>query len=163
MTPMDVKFRLFNIILLGYILYFLYNLYKYSFVHSLWNTLLMWATIVVATPFISFGIISSSPIKLYLHIPMYVGQIAASILSLFLIFNYTSYAPSIISKIIDKKMYSIFVISIISSIMLSMIVDNIIDYYTRSTKINPWTMSALIISSSILIYLYKVKIMIAEN
>lgn len=161
--PMDVKLRIFNCISFGFILYFLYHLYKYSFTYSLFSTLLMWATVVIATPFPSFGIITSSPIKIYLHIPMYVGQIIASILSLFLIFNYTFYAPSIISKIIDKKMYSIFVISIVSSIMLTMILDNIIDYYTQSTKINPLTMSVLVIVSSILVYFYKVNIMIAEK
>jgi hypothetical protein len=103
------------------------------------------------------------PIKIYLNIPMYISQIIASVLSMVMIINYTLYAPSMISKIMDKKMYYIFAISIVSSTTLSMILDKIIDYYTLSIKINPLSMSALVIISSILVYLYKTDIFISEN
>ena len=155
-----IKNQLFNIILLLFLLFFLYNLYNYSLMHSLLHTLLAWASIVVATPFPAFGSITSSPINIYLNIPIYVSQIFASILSLFLIFTYTSYAPSIISKIINKKMYSIFAISIVSSITSCMILDNIINY-TKSTKINPVSMLILVIVTLILVYMYTINIIIA--
>lgn len=94
---------------------------------------------------------------------MYISQMFASILSIFLIFKDTSYAPSIISKILNKKMYYIFVISIISSTTLSMILDNMIDYYTQSVPINMLSMTALVIISSILVYKYKTDIGMIES
>jgi len=163
MKPNDIKFKIFQIISFIFILFFLYNLYKNSFVDSFMTTLLMWATVVVATPFPSAAIILTLPIKIYLNIPMYISQIIASVLSMVMIINYTLYAPSMISKIMDKKMYYIFAISIVSSTTLSMILDKIIDYYTLSIKINPLSMSALVIISSILVYLYKTDIFISEN
>lgn len=163
MKPNDIKFKIFQIISFIFILFFLYNLHTYSFDDSLITTLLMWSTVVVATPFPSAAIILTLPIKIYLNIPMYISQIIASILSIFMIIKYTSYAPSMISKIMDKKMYYIFAISIVSSTTLSMILDKVIDYYTRSIKINTLSMSALVIISSILVYMYKTDIFIAEN
>jgi uncharacterized membrane protein len=91
--------------------------------------------------------------KIFLNIPMYISQIIASILSLLLIFTYNSYAPQIIKTIVEQQMYSIFFISIVSSVVISKWIDHVID---RNVKIE--ILLLLTIISFVLVYIYKIHV-----
>jgi len=145
--------KTFQIISILFLLYFIYNIYYYSVIDSLFKTILLWATVVVATPLPSAAVLLSFPMKIFLNIPMYISQIIASILSLLLIFTYTSYAPQIIKTIVEQQMYSIFFISIVSSVVISKWIDHVID---RNVKIE--ILLLLTIISFVLVYIYKIHV-----
>jgi hypothetical protein len=143
----------FQIISILFLLYFIYNIYYYSVIDSLFKTILLWATVVVATPLPSAAVLLSFPMKIFLNIPMYISQIIASILSLLLIFTYTSYAPQIIKTIVEQQMYSIFFISIVSSVVISKWIDHVID---RNVNIEIFLLLTII--SFVLVYIYKIHV-----
>ena len=149
--------HLFRIVSILCILYFLYNIYYNSILTSFVITVAAWATVVIATPIPAGALLLSIPMKTFLGIPLHISQIIVSVLALFLLFFYINYAPAFIKNIFEKNMYSIFVISIVCSVLLSKLLDHLYDYYMYK-KLNVENVLLLSIGAGILLYLYKLQI-----
>jgi len=154
---MNLHFHMFRFMAVSFLIYFVYNAYQYSIVYSLLDTLLMWASVVVATPLPSAALLLSFPVKVFFDIPMYISQIIASILSILLLFVFMKHTPEFVMKIWKKQLYSIFAISIACSVLLSELLDLFYNYYVGK-KINVYYVLCITLLSGILLYLYKMKI-----
>jgi len=145
---------LFTIISILCLLYFIYNTYHYSVQTSFLKTLVLWATIVVATPLPSAALLLSFPAKVFFNIPMYISQIVVSIVSLGILYVYSQYAQLFVQTILQHQLYSIFVICILCSVILSKMLESIIEY----KKLDFETFILLGIVSSVLLFAYKVQL-----
>ena len=132
-------------------------MYHNSILTSFVITAAAWSTVVVATPIPSGALLLSFPLKTFLGIPLHISQVFVSVLALCLLYVYINYAPVFIKTIFQKNMYSIFVISIVCSVLLSRILDQVYDYYMYK-KMNIENVVLLSIGSGILLYLYKLQI-----
>jgi len=148
--------HLFRIVSILCILYFLYNIYHNSILTSFAITAAAWSTVVVATPIPSGALLLSVPMKTFIGIPLHISQIIVSIFAMCLLYFYINYAPTFIKTIFQKNMYSIFVISILCSVLLSKLLDHL-HYYYMYKQLNVETV-LLSIGSGILLYLYKLQI-----
>jgi branched-subunit amino acid transport protein len=104
------------------ILYFIYHWSQ----NPLTKSMLMWSSLVIATPIPNASILLSFPAKIFFGIPLYVSQIITSILSiLFIAFLSSLSQPTFLQEVIKHQTYSIFVISILSSILIANIIDEL--------------------------------------
>ncbi len=142
----------FRIVSILCILYFLYNIYHHSILTSFVITAADWSTVVVATPIPSGALLLSFPMKVFLGIPLHISQVFVSVLALCILFVYINYAPEFIKTIFQKNMYSIFGISILCSVLLSKLLDQLYDFKMNIENV------ILLSGSCILLYLYKVQI-----
>jgi hypothetical protein len=134
----------------------LYDAYKRSVENAVVDTLIMWATAVLSTPIPSVSILLGFPIKMFLNIPIYITYIIIAFLSFFILIQYEHRDSSFVQKILQNKMYSIFILSILSSTVLTYLLDSGIEYVTES---KPMQHTFLMILASILLiglYVYQV-------
>lgn len=121
----------FKIISILFLFIFVFKLINNTLTYSFYSTILLWASVVVATPLPSASILFSFPFKIYFNIPMHITQILASILSLVLIkFINPMYLPDFVKTLIKRKIFYITVIiCIITSVGLSKLLDSILNAY----------------------------------
>lgn len=113
------SFKILSIIL------FIYFFYHWSH-NPVKKSLLMWSTLVVATPIPNASILLSFPLKVFYDIPFYVSQIVASILSIgFILFLPSLSQPTFLKNILRQEKYWIFPLSILSSILIANIIDDL--------------------------------------
>jgi len=110
----------FQILSLIMIIYFIVHWSQ----NPLEKSILAWSTAVVATPIPNASILLSFPAKVFFHIPLYISQIIASILSiLFIAFLPSLSQPTFLKNILRQENYFIFPLSILSSILIAKIID----------------------------------------
>ena len=151
-----IHFVIFKLIFFIFFIYFLYDAYKRSVENAVVDTLIMWATAVLSTPIPSVSILLGFPIKMFLNIPIYITYIIIAFLSFFILIQYEHRDSSFVQKILQNKMYSIFILSILSSTVLTYLLDSGIEYVTES---KPMQHTFLMILASILLiglYVYQV-------
>ena len=146
---------LFQLVSVLFFVYFLYNIYSLSVVDAFLETLTMWATIVVATPIPSVSILLGFPLKLFLNISIHIIYLFIAGLSLFIIFH-SDHNSVFVQHILDANMYSIFAISILSSTILTKLLDSGIDYVAERKPMH-YTLP-LVITSCLLLALYAYQI-----
>ena len=104
-------------------------------------SLFIWCLTVCTTPISSASILLSFPIKIFTSTPMFVTKLVTSILSLGILVYFYNYDYGLIYKIplgkafiriIKSKLYSLFLIAIISSVISSYMLDNFIDVFILS-------------------------------
>ena len=112
---------------------FVYKLIHHSLLHSVYSTLLLWASVVVATPLPSASILFSFPLNVYFKIPMHVTQIVASVVALGMIrFMNPVYLPGFVKLLIKKNIFNTTVLfCIISSVVLSKVLDTLLTPYLQ--------------------------------
>lgn len=153
MKSETVKFHIFKLVSVLFFIYFLYEVYTRSSIKvALLDTLTEWATAVVSTPIPSVSILLGFPLKMFFNLPIYITYLLIAGLSIFILFHYEHYDPSLDKKIIYTKMYSIFIISILSSTILTKLLDSGIEYITERKPIQH--LEFMILSSTLLIALY---------
>jgi hypothetical protein len=102
------------------IIYFVYHWSQ----NPLQKSMLAWSTAVIATPIPNASILLGFPAKVFFQIPLYVSQIVASIPSIFFIAFLPSLSqPTFLQNILRQQDYSIFILSILSSILIANIID----------------------------------------
>jgi hypothetical protein len=112
------SFQILSLIMLGYFFYH----WSQS---PLQKSLLMWSTLVIATPIPNASILLSFPAKIFFNIPLYLSQVVASILSiLFILFISPMSQPIFLKKILRQRLYLVFLLSILSSILIAKIIDD---------------------------------------
>ena len=151
MKSTTVQIHIFQLISILFFIYFLYDLYSRSVVDALLDTITMWATIVVTTPIPSVSILLGLPLKLFFNLSIYITYIFIACLSIFILFNF-DHNSSFVKRILQTKTYSIFIISILSSTILTKLLDSGIDYFTEHKPMQHTLV--MIIASSVLLGLY---------
>jgi len=104
-------------------------------------SLFIWCLTVCTTPISTASILLSFPIKILTKIPMFVTKFVSSMLGLVLLVYFYKSNYNLISKnplgrafikIIQNKLYSLFVVSIVASVLSSYILDTLVDNFLLS-------------------------------
>lgn len=100
------------------------------------DAIFIWAFFVIATPVPESGLLISLPLKRFFNFKMSHVQIVVSLLALFLTFYLyykhnsiikATYIGRVFDEIVKNRQYSILLLSIVSSILGSELIDNYID------------------------------------
>ena len=136
----------FKMISILFLLIFLFYGIKNGVNHGFKLTLFIWSLTVCATPISSASILLSFPIKIFTTIPMFVTKFLTSILSLGILVYFYNYHRTLISKIplgksfiriIKSKLYLLFLVAIIASVISSYMLDNFVDIFILNEKKPP--------------------------
>jgi len=128
--------NIFNGLSLLFGLLFIYYVYTNGIEKGLFKTIFIWCKFVVATPIPEAGLLVSMPLKNLLNIELDKTQIIVSIFSLaYIIYSYVYFKNYLnqynlgryIIKIIEFFEFSIFIVSILASISISYLINEIID------------------------------------
>ncbi len=147
-----IQLHIFQFVSILFFIYFLYSVYSHSVVDALADTLTAWATVVISTPIPSVSILLGFPLKLFFKIPIYITYLFIAVLSFVILTHFENYDSSFVQHILETKTYSIFIISIVSSTILTHLLDSGIEYVIDRKPMHH-TLS-LVLASSTLIVLY---------
>jgi hypothetical protein len=151
-----IQLHIFQFVSILFFIYFLYSVYSHSVVDALRDTLTAWATVVISTPIPSVSILLGFPLKLFFKIPIYITYLFIAVLSFFILVYFKSHDSSFVQHILETKTYSIFIISIVSSTILTHLLDSGIEYVVDRKPMHH-TLS-LVLASSALIILYSYQV-----
>jgi hypothetical protein len=120
MNQLQYQTYSFQILSIIMVIYFFYHWSQ----NPLQKSLLLWSTLVIATPIPNASILLSFPAKVFFDIPLYISQIITSVISiLFILFIPSMSQPSFLKNILRQRKYYIFILSILSSILIANIID----------------------------------------
>lgn len=129
-----IKFYMYETINIIFILILIFYTSYHGYKNGLYETLFTWAFLAVCTPIPESGLLISLPLKKYFDIRMVFSQIIVSLISitiLIILYNIKNIKSLFLAKklnnIIKNKRYLVFIISIISSIIGTELIDNFID------------------------------------
>jgi hypothetical protein len=140
-----ININLFNGISLLFILIFVYYYIFFGLKRGLFTTFIIWCLFVTATPIPEAGLLVSIPLKNLLKIDLDITQWIVSFIALtFIFYSYYNFRISLsetksgrfLLKIIDFGSFSIFITSIIASVSLSYLINEIIDSIIYKKEIN---------------------------
>lgn len=144
-----IKSNLFNIVSIIFLIIFIFYTYKRGSLYGGYITIVIWAFFVTLTPIPEAGLLLTFPIKHFFGINMYISQIVISLLAIAILIYVYYVKPNIIKNspigkifmyIVKNKLYSILFISIISSIIGSYLLDELLkyienkDYFNKTNK-----------------------------
>ena len=153
MKSETAHFHIFKLISILFFIYFLYEVYvRSSIVVALIDTLTTWAMEVVSTPIPSVSILLGFPLKMFFDLPIHTTYLLITGLSFFILYHYKHYDSPFIKHILQTNMYSIFIISIVSSTILTMLLDSGINYVTEGKPMHH--VVPMVIISTLLIAAY---------
>ena len=133
----------FSFLSFVFLLTFAYYGFKNGTQNGLYISLFLWAFFVCSVPIPQVALLLSFPLKHFLDITIHMSQ---AIISLFAIcvlvfFNYSRVKIlekntiwKIFQKIINNKIYSIFIISITASIIGSYVIDTFVDLFVLKKR-----------------------------
>lgn len=130
----EIKFYMYEAINIVFICILIFYISYHGYTKGIYETLFIWAFLAVATPIPESGLLISLPLKKYFDVKMVYSQIVVSLLGLFLLYYFYNqsfikplFLGKVLNDIIKNQRYLVFVISIISSIIGSELIDNMID------------------------------------
>lgn len=157
----EIKLYIFDFVSVCFLLLFVFYGYlrgtKYGFMLSVF----IWAVFVCTTPIPEAALLLSFPLKNFFNIPMDISQVFISIFALLLLFLfYVYYTPllktiiigKMFHKIINLRLFTLFVYSIIASVAGAYILDRLIDLYLFKS-INTTNWYYVIIALIIMVFL----------
>ena len=139
---MESYIFLYDIVATIFALILLCMVYYYGFSDGSMRAIFVWAFLLVATPIPESGLLVTLPFKRFFDIEMPLVQVFLSILCMMYMFclNSNTYKDFFLGKLFEKivtnKYYSIFLISIVSSVIGSELIENIIDNYISGKAIH---------------------------
>lgn len=131
-----LQINIFNGISVIFLLIFIYYCLFFGLKRGLFSTIIIWCLFVVATPIPEAGLLVSVPLKNLLSIDLDTTQLVVSFLALgFIFYAYYNFrntlketkSGKILLKIVDFGSFSIFVTSIVASVSLSYLINELID------------------------------------
>ena len=141
------------------IFYISYN----GYTRGIYETLFIWAFLAVCTPVPESGLLISLPLKRYFDVKMMYSQVVVSVVALLILYVFYYYKqhllkPLFLGRIFNEIMkngrYLVFVISIISSIIGSDLIDNLIDRYLFYQEHEHMETKALVFGFLVLLYFF---------
>tara|TARA_Y100000389_G_scaffold181404_1_gene196976 strand:- start:6331 stop:6927 length:597 start_codon:yes stop_codon:yes gene_type:complete len=139
----NIEGQYFKIVSFLFLFIFIFYAFKNGFQNGFKLSIFIWCLTVCTTPISSASVLLSFPIKIFTQIPMFVTKFITSLLSLILLGYFYIYNYDLICKIplgkafikiIKSKLYSLFLVSIIASVISSYMLDNFVDYFILSEK-----------------------------
>lgn len=131
-----INLNIFNGLSLLFVLLFTYYYIFFGLKKGLFTTFIIWCLFVIATPIPEAGLLVSVPLKNLLKIDLDKTQFVVSFIALGFIFYSYYYFRKYLSeskggkfllKIIDFGSFGIFITSIIASVSLSYLINEVID------------------------------------
>lgn len=128
--------NLFNGISVIFVLIFIYYCLFFGLKRGLFSTIIIWSLFVVATPIPEAGLLVSIPLKNLLSIDLDTTQLVVSFLALgFIFYSYYNLrnalnetkSGKILLNIMDYGSFRIFLTSIVASISMSYLINELID------------------------------------
>lgn len=152
---------MYDIIAFIFLFLLLFFIYYNGYSNGCIKSLFIWAFFVACTPVPEAGLLFSLPLKKYFNISMHISQFIVSLLALFILLYFYKFCFKEIKKyqigelfinLINFKYYSIIILSIISSTLISDLIDNIINNYLIRETINFQEIKIFTISLFVVIY-----------
>ena len=153
-------FYLYDAIMIIFILLILSSIYNNGYNKGIIESLFIWGFFVVATPIPEAGLIVSLPLKRFFNFSMPIVQILTSVIALLICILYykqvknLNYIGQMFNLIIQQKYYLIFLISMFSSVVTTIVIENIIDRYFFNKNIYNLATKLSIISMLMVTYIY---------
>lgn len=153
-TLMNVKINIFNYISFFFIGLLLFYTFLYGFNKGVYNTLFIWSFFVVATPVPEAGLLVSIPFKKLFNIDLQISQVVLSLFCLFFItYSYYYYKYCLkkiklgrfIIKVFELCAFSLFIVSILSSVIVSYLFNEFLNSLLYEKKIVTYTNKVLFI------------------
>ena len=130
--------RIFYITSITFLLIFLYYAFRNGINNGFLITLFVWCVTVSTTPISTDSILLTFPIKVFTDIPLFATKTLISILSFLVVYYFYKFKQVLINttpigraivRIMDNRIYAIFGIAIIASIISSYLLDAVLDNY----------------------------------
>lgn len=131
-----IRIHIFNGLSFLFILIFIYYYIFFGLKRGLFTTFIIWCLFVAATPIPEAGLLVSVPLKNLLKIDLDITQMIVSFIALsFIFYSYYNFRQALTTtksgrfllKIIDFGSFSIFVTSIIASVSMAYLLNEMID------------------------------------
>jgi len=157
----ELRLKIYNGVTIIFILLLVYYSVVYNLSQGVFNTIITWCMFVISTPIPEAGLLISIPLKNFFNIHLDITQWIVSFVSVLVIYyfyyNYKanlkqSKAGMYALKIIKLNLYPIFIYSILSSVSISYLFDEFIDFYIYKSKIENVEIYAFISFLSIILY-----------
>lgn len=156
-----MKFYMYEVINIIFIIILIFYTTYHGYINGLYETLFTWAFLAICTPIPESGLLLSLPLKKYFNVRMVFSQIIISIISiviLILLYNTKCIQSLFIGKtfnnIITNRRYLIFVISIISSLIGTELIDNSIDKVLYNKTIDHFYLKMYAFTTLIILYFF---------
>lgn len=136
---------IFDYLSLLFLLMFFYFSFIKNIEYGFSTMIFIWAFLVCSVPIPQVGLLLTFPLKHLLGVSMDISQFIVSMVALMTlgIFHYCFQSfikmntfGKIFKNIIDKKLYSVFILSILASVSLSYLIDMILDVNLYTIKRN---------------------------
>lgn len=163
-----IHMNIFNGISVIFILIFIYYVIFFGLKRGIFSTIIIWCLFVVATPIPEAGLLVSIPLKNLLRIDLDTTQLVVSFLALCFIFHaYYNFRNSlketksgkILLKIMDFGSFSIFITSIVASVSMAYLINELIDniFYKKEIMNTTNLMYLIMFIIPFVIYFYLFK------
>ena len=139
-----INLYIFNSVSILFILIGIYYCIFFGLKRGLFTTIIIWCLFVVATPIPEAGLLVSIPLKNLLKIDLDITQFFVSLFALsFIFYSYYFFRQSLkqsksgqfLLKIIDFGSFQIFITSIVASISMSYLINEVIDNILHNKSI----------------------------
>lgn len=129
---------IYNILSIIFLIVFIIHGYQYGATYGLCITLFLWAFFVCSVPIPQVALLLSLPLKHFLNITIATSQMTISVIAMFILYYYHHHMKSILNfhkvgkvfqTIMKHKLYFIFLLSIVASVLGSYLIDSFIDIY----------------------------------
>lgn len=135
---------LFNILSLAFLMVFVLHGYKKGTTYGLYITLFLWAFFVCTVPIPQVALLLSFPLKHFFDITMITSQVVISFFAIVVLVYFHFKMKSLLQKhdmgkmfqdIMKHRLYFIFVLSVIGSVIGSYLIDSFVDIYVFRPEI----------------------------
>lgn len=140
----QIYLKLYDIITVLFILLLVVLIAFKGYWHGIIDSIFIWAFFVIATPIPESGLLISLPLKRFFDFKMTYVQLVVSVVALLITFYLyyqhgsiikSMYIGKLFDLIVKSKNYWIFIVSIVSSVLGSELIDNYIDNVIYSKDI----------------------------
>lgn len=159
----DTYLYLYDIVVIIFLFTLIFFIVYNGYIKGCIMSLFVWSFFVTCTPIPEAGLLISLPLKKYFNISLHICQTFVSLLAIgmlyyFYLYEKTNIIKCIVGKLflglINLKYFSIIIISILSSILTSELIDNVINNYIYKEKIEYMNVKISIIGIFVLVYTY---------
>jgi len=142
-----IRIQVFNGLSIIFALLVIYYSIHYGVTRGLFASFITWCVFVTATPIPEAALLISVPLKNVFNINLDITQWVASFFAMgSIIYSYLYYnsllkkteGGNFVSKVIDLRVYSIFITSIISSVCIAYLINEMVDFVIYQKELHPY-------------------------
>ena len=142
-----IRIQVFNGLSIIFALLVIYYSIHYGVTRGLFASFITWCVFVTATPIPEAALLISVPLKNVFNINLDITQWVASFFAMgSIVYSYLYYnsllkkteGGNFVSKVIDLRVYSIFITSIISSVCIAYLINEMVDFVIYQKELHPY-------------------------